>query len=294
MPIIAFTNLKGGVAKTTTAVAVAECLAVAGHKTLVIHADHQCMAGELLLGGQRMFDCKNRLKTLHHLFLKLHDDDFSSEKFNFYVAQNGSTIGHGLENLSVIPCSTRIDDFETNLMKSGRIFKTRSERTSMLRSRMNRMRSWLVKNFDYVIIDCPPSMPFQVKSLLNISDYFVLPCVPDRLSIRGSRLLLERIESSGRNIQPLGTIWSLYRKQNSFHKKIIDGEFQRVLEFPTPFETIIPNATAIAESTEATFLPRTLNEKYTPYFAKIFVSLANEVVERSTHHPAEQRLQVSS
>ena len=51
MPIIMFSNLKGGVAKTTNAVAVAECLAWRGHKTLVIDADHQCTASELLFAS---------------------------------------------------------------------------------------------------------------------------------------------------------------------------------------------------------------------------------------------------
>lgn len=46
MAVILFPNLKGGVAKTTNAVAVAECLASQGKRTLVIDADHQCTASE--------------------------------------------------------------------------------------------------------------------------------------------------------------------------------------------------------------------------------------------------------
>ena len=58
MSILLFVNLKGGVAKTTNAVAVAECLADSGYRTLLIDADHQCMSGELLLGESRLLNCE--------------------------------------------------------------------------------------------------------------------------------------------------------------------------------------------------------------------------------------------
>ena len=51
MSILLLVNLKGGVAKTTNAVAMAECFAAEGYRTLLIDADHQCMAGEMVLGG---------------------------------------------------------------------------------------------------------------------------------------------------------------------------------------------------------------------------------------------------
>jgi chromosome partitioning protein len=54
MPIIPVLNLKGGVAKTVTTVALAECFASHGHRVLLVDADHQCMAGELALGESRL------------------------------------------------------------------------------------------------------------------------------------------------------------------------------------------------------------------------------------------------
>jgi chromosome partitioning protein len=73
--ILLFINLKGGVAKTTNAVAVAECLAEAGHRVLLIDADHQCMAGELLLGESRMLNCERRHHTLHDLLASMLEDE---------------------------------------------------------------------------------------------------------------------------------------------------------------------------------------------------------------------------
>ena len=74
MPIIPFVNLKGGVAKTTNAVALAESLADSGHRVLVIDADHQCMAGELLLGEDRLDKAERGRRTLHDLLAAMLDD----------------------------------------------------------------------------------------------------------------------------------------------------------------------------------------------------------------------------
>src|SRR3954466_6881040 len=111
MSILLFVNLKGGVAKTTNAVAVAEGLADAGYRTLLIDADHQCMSGELLLGEDRLLKLDHKRKTLHDLLASMLDDEFSAEQIPYYVVGNASDIGGGLPKLSVMPCSIRIDDF---------------------------------------------------------------------------------------------------------------------------------------------------------------------------------------
>ncbi len=71
MPVLMFINLKGGVAKTTNAVAVSEFLAEAGHRVLLIDADHQCAASELLLGESCLERCDFTRSTLHDLFNEL-------------------------------------------------------------------------------------------------------------------------------------------------------------------------------------------------------------------------------
>ena len=111
--VIPFLNLKGGVAKTTNAVAVAERLACDGFSVLVIDADHQCTAGELLLGERRLLDAEKRRTTLHDLLRHmLNADEFDPARFNRYAVQGGSNIKEAQGNLSVIPCSYRMDDFQ--------------------------------------------------------------------------------------------------------------------------------------------------------------------------------------
>ena len=254
MSILLFLNLKGGVAKTTDAVAVAECLADSGYRTLLIDADHQCMAGELLLGEDRLLKLDHRRKTLHDLLAAMLDDDFSADQIPYYTVGNASDIAGGLGKLSVIPCSIRIDDFSTNMAKAKRGYHSNDEFLTMLRRRRETLRRWLRSNFDFTIVDCPPSIAVQVRVFLAVGDSFIIPSIPDRLSVRGSVYLLDRIEKLGVKIAGLGTLWSLYRDQNPMHRRTIEIAAKRsdpyYKRLPLPFETIIPNAAAIVEATE--------------------------------------------
>jgi chromosome partitioning protein len=177
MSIILFVNLKGGVAKTTNAVAVAECLADSGYRTLLIDADHQCMSGELLLGEDRLLKLDHKRKTLHDLLAAMLDDEFGAEQIPYYVADRVSNIGGGLENLSVMPCSIRIDDFQTSMAKAKRGYKSNDEFLAIFRRRRETLQRWLRSNFDFTIIDCPPSIALQVKVFLSVGDCFVVPAV---------------------------------------------------------------------------------------------------------------------
>src|SRR5215475_9034883 len=85
MSIVMLINLKGGVAKTTSAVAIAECLASEGHRTLLIDADHQCMSGELLLGEDRQLRCERTGRSLHDLLAAMLDPEFKAAQFDYFV-----------------------------------------------------------------------------------------------------------------------------------------------------------------------------------------------------------------
>jgi len=118
----------------------------------------------------------------------------------------------------------------------------------------------------------------------------IVPTIPDRLSVRGSFWLLDRIRRLGVKIEGLGTLWSLYREQNKIHRRFVEAAVKGadpLNQLPKPFNTIIPNATAIAESAEADRNPQSFTAKYTPPFAKLYRLLCEEIVQRSEWQVAQ-------
>lgn len=294
MPIVLLVNLKGGVAKTTNAVAIAECLASEGHRTLLIDADHQCMAGEMLMGEDRLLRADHRRCTLHDLLAALLDDEFDPSQIGHYVVPGVSNIGDGLQKLRVMPCSVRIDDFITNMAKARRGFHSADDFLKIWNRRRQQVRKWLLENSDFTIVDCPPSLAIQVRFFLPVADYFIVPCVPDRLSVRGSFYLLDRIAKLGLKTKGLGTLWSLYREQNHVHREYVEKVGRRASPYdrlPKPFETVIPNATAIADATDPQKRPNSFKAKYTPPFAKLFVQLCEEIIKRSQWSSPHERFE---
>ncbi|WP_442481262.1 ParA family protein [Aeoliella sp. SH292] len=283
MAIIMFLNLKGGVAKTTNAVAIAECLASGGKRTLLIDADHQCTATELLLGEKRMEEVERSKRTLHDLFREMMKPTFNASRFDTYAAHRASNINGGLEHLSVIPCSVRMNDISSNLAKRYREVGADALRATMQHHR-NQLHRWITSNFDYTIIDCPPSLSFQVKQLLQISTGYVVPCQPNRLSLRGADWLTKKLHTDGFRRHALGTIWSMYRAQDVDHRKIIEqaeyGSFED-LQFPRPFNTVVPMRAEIAHAIDTTWEPvASIHKKYKAEFHPVFVKLTSEIIAR--------------
>ena len=283
MPILLFANLKGGVGKTTNAVAIAEALADRGKKVLVIDADHQGAASELLLGKKRFRECNQSNRTLHDLLAAMLQPDFGSEQFDAYLQRKVSNIGDGLPTLSVVPCSLRIDEFSTNWARARRGYFSTQELDSLLRARLTALDRWLRGNFDYTIVDCPPSVALQVRMFLRAADAYVMPSLPDELSVRGSYQFMERIRKLGTKIRPLGTLWSMYRASNELHRRTIERVKQQgrgPYSLPRPFTTDIPNATAIARASEPGRIWPSFTAKYEVPFAPLFQELCDEINTR--------------
>ncbi|WDQ15769.1 ParA family protein [Rhodopirellula sp. P2] len=281
MPVLLMINLKGGVGKTASTVAIAETLAEEGYKTLVIDADHQSMAGELLLGEKRMLQCEKRKRTLHDVFLEMCDPDFEVDDLRTFIAQETSNVETVHDFLDVIPCSFRIDDFYNNAFRSKRrsgLFDTERDLFTQIKKQMPGVKSWLNELYDFVIVDCPPSIAMQVKMFLRIADGCVIPSIPDQLSVRGSANLVDRLKRF--RVDTLGTLWTLYRQQTPLHRAMVSDPYAKL---PTPFESIIPNAAQLARAVD----PRELSTpqsncdaKYGRQFAARYRELCGEIISR--------------
>ena len=75
---------------------------------------------------------------------------------------------------------------------------------------MSPLRRWLHANYDFTIVDCPPSIALQVKVFLMVADAFIVPSIPDRLSVRGSLYLHERIQAVIKEVQAAGFVFEDY------------------------------------------------------------------------------------
>jgi len=275
-----FISLKGGVAKTTSAVAVAECLASEGMRVLVIDADHQCSASELLLGEEQVVRCDKRKTTLYDMLVQMTKDDFEVEEFERFVVPNGSNI-IGLKTLSVLPSSLRLDDWQVNRLKA-RDDLSGDDYVRLWRKRIRQFRLWLSATFHYVIIDCPPSVAIQVKQMLILTDGIVIPSVPDRLSVRGAQFLINRLQKAGFKTPYIGMLWSMARSDVAVHKQYIEfGKVDAPLiqGLPAPFSTVIPHMAAITKAAEDRQCPNTFASKY-GVGAKYYRDVCHEIVRR--------------
>jgi chromosome partitioning protein len=285
MPIVPFLNIKGGVAKTTTAVAVAEYLACWGHDVLVIDADHQCAASDLLLPHNRVEQCEKRCLTVHDLFLHLlsRNKQPDTTTLSEFVSPEASNISVAHEHLSVIPGSIRIEDLGRRLwdLKNDEGYPTKEAYRSFERQRLGVLRRWLINRYKWIIVDCPPSIQIQVRMFLRICDGYVVPSVPDWLSVRGVDYLQDRLRRIGIKKRALGLVWTLYR-EIEVHRHMVRTRGQvEGFVLPRPFHTIIHHAVAISRSTEPDERRKTHStfcQKYESRFASKFENLTRELV----------------
>ena len=284
MPMVMLLNLKGGVAKTTNAVSIAECFALLGKKTLLIDADHQSMASELLLGESRLLHAESQKQTLHDLLALMLGDSFNVQSIPKYVINNASLIQQVQANIECIPCSPRIDEFSTNMAKAKKGYQSNEDFLQQL----NRLRKvftiWCNRNYDITIIDCPPSFSLQVQFLLGSADYYIVPCIPDRLSIRGSLYLLSRMQKRGyTRIKCLGTLWSMVRVQVSMHKQIMTQTKKQegvYANMPKPFNISIPNMAAVSDAMDSQHKFNSFKDKYKGDSARLLGLLCKEIADR--------------
>lgn len=274
--VISMINLKGGVGKTTTTVAVAQVLdAEFGKRILVIDLDPQTNATVMLIGDGRWKKLNDAGQTIAQLFRDaLYPDD---KHFDLSQSlQHGVGKVADVKRLALLPSSLDLIDIQEELptIKPGRFHAANPIEI------LKRAIKPVLEEFDYVLIDCPPSLGLVTLNGLRISQYYVIPTIPDVLSTYGIPQIIKRVrefsETIGEDIAPLGILVSKYREQSTVHKNQV-----RLLgagrDAPM-FETIIPETNDIAAAAEYKAVS-TLRQKwgYGGQFAR-YRSLAEEIL----------------
>lgn len=257
--VVSVINLKGGVGKTTTTVALAEVLSGAHRKkVLVIDLDPQTNATTMLIGEDKWRELNDNEYTLARLFKDALDP--STKKFDLAktLQKNVSNV-RDVRSVDLLPSSLDLIDVQDRIasMPSGQFYAENP--IDILRKAVKP----IIDEYDLVLVDCPPNLGIITLNGLRISAGYVIPTIPDILSTYGIPQIVKRVgdfsNAIAENIEPLGIVITKYRAQSTVHNNV---KRQLATSKDAPlFETVIPENNQIAGAAEFASIA-TLRQKW--------------------------------
>jgi chromosome partitioning protein len=248
--VLAVANQKGGVGKTTTAINLAASLALKNRRTLLIDLDPQGMS-TLGLGKPK-----------------------EPGKGIYQAMMNGREImdcvlGTELENFYLCPCSPELAGVEAELYRS-------EKREKRLVEAVDKARRF----FNYIIIDCPPSLGFLTINALSAADSLVIPVQTEFFCMEGIPDLFQTLETVRTYFNPKlaieGLLLTMYDERTNLSKQVAD-EIRRSLKHIL-FEAIIPRSVRLAEA--PSFGKPIVLYDLKSKGAEAYLSLAEEIIRR--------------
>ena len=278
-PVVAVINLKGGVGKTTTSVALAEMLASEhGKRVLVVDLDPQTNATVMLIGEAAWLERNRRGATVASLFRRAIEPTAPPFDLNRCIHAGASDV-ESAHRLDLLPSSLDLIDLQDRLVTaSARRFGVHSLVEILRRAIRPRLA-----DYDLVLVDCPPHLGLVTLNGLRIADAYLIPTIPDVLSTYGIAPITKRVSdfasSIGGRIEPLGIVATKWRAGVKVHQATLERLRADAAagRGPPVFETVVPEAADLAAAAEFVTAGRTLVQKYKgarePYAA-----LAREVL----------------
>ena len=250
--IIAIANQKGGVGKTTTSINLSACLGELGKKVLVIDLDPQgnCTSGF----GIEKEQIQN---TVYELIL------------NKCSVKNSMMEVEGIENVTIIPSNVNLAGAEIELLEFN-------EKEYILKNSID----YVKEDFDYIIIDCPPSLNMLTVNAMTTADSMLIPIQCEYYALEGIGQLITTInlvqQRLNSKLKIEGVVFTMYDGRTNLSKDVVDNVKNDLNA--NIYNTIIPRNVSLAEA-PSNGLPITVYDNKSTG-AESYRNLAKEVVEK--------------
>lgn len=249
--IIAISNQKGGVGKTTTAVNLAACLGALGKKTLLVDCDPQGNATSGVAIDKRKIQ-----KSTYHVLV----EGAKAEE---------CIVTTPYANLHILPSSLDLAAAELEIAE-------KTHREALLKNALLPIKQY----YDYIIIDTPPSLGLITANALTVADTFLVPIQCEYYALEGLSQLMNTVRRIKRQYNELieieGVLLTMYDGRLNLTQQVVD-EVKKF--FPRKvFKTVIPRGVRLSEA-PSFGMPVIYYDKACKGSAS-YMALAQEVIEK--------------